>query len=271
MDSPVPAASTLHRNGHRWTRRLKDLIVTLLLWGYFTVGFVVFFAFFYLAALVFLKDRSSAFQRLNSLFYRGFFSLCRFLVPRHRWDIHPRVRTIRSSVILCNHVSYLDSILLVSLYSKHTTIAKDRLFAIPIFGSVLKLSGYIPSSGSGRFKDLLLNSMDSISAVLEKGGNIIVFPEGTRSRDGRVGNLHKGVFKIAKYRRAPIKVLKISNTDKLFPPGKFLFNTCIDNTIGLKLVAELMPEYEDPDFAIQNLIDEVHALLDKGRAPNQLS
>jgi len=262
MDGPMPATARKHADCHRWFRRLKDLIVTLCLWGYFTAGFLVFFAPFYLLASFLARDRKSAFQHLNCLFYSGFFSLCRLIIRRHKWVIQPAVRALRSGIIVCNHISYLDSILLVSLYPKHTTIAKDRLFAIPVFGSILKRSGYIPSSGRGRYADLLLNSLEAISANLEQGGNVIVFPEGTRSRDGRVGDLQKGVFKIAKYCKAPIKVLKVSNTDKLFPPGKFLFNTCVDNTISLKLVCELMPDYENAQFSTSDLMAEVRALLD---------
>jgi 1-acyl-sn-glycerol-3-phosphate acyltransferase len=267
MDSADTTASSSQPRGPAWIRLLKDLLITLLLWCYFTVGFVLFFSPFYLLAFLFAKNRAVAFQYLNSLFYKSFFMLCRCFIPSHRWDIQPDVRHIRSSVIICNHISYLDSILLISLYSRHTTIAKDRLFAIPILGSVLKFSGYLPSSGRGRYAALLLGSLEAISANLEQGGNIIVFPEGTRSRDGRIGSLQAGVFKIAKYCKAPIKVLKISNTGKLFPPGKFLFNTCIDNVIGLRMVAELLPDYDSTSSVVKNLIAEVVTLLDGSANP----
>jgi 1-acyl-sn-glycerol-3-phosphate acyltransferase len=262
MENPKLDAASMLPAGRPCPRLLKDLCITLLLWGYFTAGFMIFFAPFYLLSYLFARDRRAAFQRLNCFFYRGFFVLCRQLVPRHRWDIHPSVRRIRSAVVICNHVSYLDSILLISMYPRHTTIAKDRLFAIPIFGPFLKLSGYIPSSGRGRYADLLLDSLEAISANLEKGGNIIVFPEGTRSRDGRMGRLQPGAFKIAKYCRAPVKVLSIRNTDKLFPPGKFLFSTCIDNVIGLRVVAELQPDYDNASSVVKDLIAEVGTLLE---------
>jgi 1-acyl-sn-glycerol-3-phosphate acyltransferase len=245
--------------GLRW---FKDALITLALWGYFTAGFVLFFFPFYLLAFLFAKERTAAFQNLNSRFYDGFFRICRLLIPGHRWQIDPKVRKIHSAVIVCNHVSYLDSILLVSLFRRHTTIAKDRLFGIPVFGRVLALSGYIPSSGGGRFADLLLSSLDTITANLGAGGNIIVFPEGTRSRDGRVGALQKGAFKIARYCKAPINVLRISNTDQLFMPGRFLFNTCAVNTIDLKLVKEIMPDYESSAFSIEQLMAQVRTALE---------
>jgi 1-acyl-sn-glycerol-3-phosphate acyltransferase len=244
-----------------WIRFSKDLLITLSLWGYFTVGFVLLFAPLYLLAFLFATHRAPAFQNLNSLFYKGFFLLCRFFIPSHHWDIQPEIRHIRSSVIICNHISYLDSILLVSLFPRHTTIAKDRLFRIPVFGWLLALSGYIPSKGTGRYADLLLDSLDTIASNLESGGNVIVFPEGTRSRDGRVGLLHKGAFKIAKYCHAPIKVLKVTNTNQLFIPGKFLFSTCTGSTIGLKLIAEFSPDYDSAAFAIRELMAQVKSLL----------
>ena len=262
MDRIKPAPLSDRKDSRRWTHRLKDFAVTVCLWGYFTVGYIVIFAPFYLLALCFPGHRRQSYQFLNSLFYKGFFFLCRWIIPRHKWDIDPAVRHMRSAVIACNHLSYLDSILLVSLYSRHTTIAKDRLFAIPLFGTILKLSGYIPSSGSGRYAELLMNSLESISASLAQGGNVIIFPEGTRSRDGRVGTLQKGGFKIARYCNAPIKVVRVRNTDKLFTPGRFLFNTCIDNTISVRLVGEIP---KDPpnghQLTTKELMARVYALL----------
>ncbi len=242
-------------------RRLRDLGVTLLLWTYFTAGFVVFFSPFYLLALLFQKERTAAFQALNSRFYRIFFVLLRLTSPKQRWDIAPDVRNIRGSIILCNHVSYLDSILLISLFPRHTTIAKARLFKIPLFGRMLALSGYIPSSSEGPFSDLFINSLDRMAGHLENGGNIIVFPEGSRSRDGAVGKLHKGIFKIARYCKAPISILGVRNTDLLFKPGEFLFDTCSENTIHLKQIARLHPDYAGRNFSIKGLIDHVSGVM----------
>jgi 1-acyl-sn-glycerol-3-phosphate acyltransferase len=261
MDKVDTTASSSRPGWAAWIRFSKDLLITLSLWGYFTVGFIILFAPFYLLAFLFTTNRAPAFQNLNSWFYKGFFLLCRYFIPNYRWNIQPEIRHIRSSVIICNHISYLDSILLVSLFPRHTTIAKDRLFRIPVFGRLLALSGYIPSSGTGRYADLLLNGLDSIAGNLESGGNVIVFPEGTRSRDGRVGLLHKGAFKIAKYCHAPIKVLKVTNTNQLFIPGKFLFNTCTGSTIDLKLIAKISPDYDSDAFSIRELMTQVKSLL----------
>lgn len=240
---------------------MKDLFITLLIWTYFIAGFVVFFSPFYFLAFLFSKKRTAAVQILNSRFFSSFFRLCRFLIPAHQWHIDPEIRNIRSSVVLCNHVSYLDSIFLISLFPRQTTIAKARLFGIPVFGQLLALSGYIPSSSEGPYSALFLNSLDTMAGHLAEGGNIFVFPEGRRSRNGQVGPLHKGIFKIARHCRAPISILGIRNTEKLFKPGKFLFDTTRENTIRLERIAELHPDYTSPGFSITNLMARVRDLL----------
>lgn len=261
MNSHKNRLSVFCRYTHHGLRLGKDIVVTGMLWGYFTFGFLLFFSPFYLFAFFFSKSPQCVFQSLNSSFYKGFFSLCRIIIPKHKWKIQNEIRDIRSAFILCNHISYLDSILLVSLYSKHTTIAKDRLFQIPVFGRFLALAGYLPSSGSGPNSELLLRGFETIASVLERGGNIIVFPEGTRSRDGRVAKLNKGAFKVARHFKAPITVLRITNTDKLFIPGRLLFNSTVQNSISLKIVGELEPDYASDDFSIKDLMERVYDLL----------
>ena len=240
-----------------------DLALTLLLWGYYTIGFIIFYAPFYLLACLLSKNRARSFQRLNSLFYRVFFRMLRLVVPACSWKIEDDVRCIRSSVVVSNHISYLDPILLISLYTRHTTIAKDRLFNIPIYGKMLALSGYLPSAATGRLADLMIRRIDGMGEHLGDGGNLVIFPEGTRGRDGRIGPLNKGAFKIARLCRAPVKVLFISNTDKLFRPGRFLFDTQRPNTITVELLAEINPDYDSGTFSIKGLMERVHTLLEK--------
>jgi 1-acyl-sn-glycerol-3-phosphate acyltransferase len=241
---------------------IYDVVVTLLLWSYYSVGFILFFAPFYLAAYFFSHDRERSFQRLNHQFYKGFFLLLRLFVPWNRWRIQEEVLGIRSSVIVCNHVSYLDPILMIALFERHKTIVKARFFKMPIFRRVVELSGYLPSSSNGDMSDLMVQRLEEMDTYLGSGGNLFVFPEGTRSRDGSVGRLNKGPFKIARLCRRPIKVLFIRNTDKIYQPGRFLFHTCVSNTVSVELLATLEPDYQRLDFSISELAARVRSLLE---------
>ena len=251
---------------HKYLQSTIDLIITLLLWGYFTLGFIVFFAPFYLAAYLFSGDLERSFQSLNHKFYRGFFRLARILIPRTNWRIHEDVRKIRSAVIVCNHISYLDPILLISLFEKHKTIVKNTFFNVPVFRQLIEASGYIPSTSDGKLADLMIQRIEEMDAYLASGGNLFIFPEGTRSRDGRIGQLNKGAFKIARRCRKPIKVLFIRNTNKLFRPGKFLFNTCSANTITVEPLASIEPDYQSEAFSISQLMFQVRSILEMQEA-----
>ena len=216
-------------------KRIVDLLVTLILWIYFILGFLLFFSPLYLAAFFFSSNREIAFQRLNHLFYRAFFCIVRALSPALKIHVQDAVTSIRSSVIVCNHLSYLDPILLISLFPKHKTIVKGTFFKTPVFGWFLKTSGYIPSSVEGMASSGIIENMEKMRGYLSSGGNLFIFPEGTRSRDGKLGRFNDGAFKIARRFETPIRVLRIKNTNDLFAPGKFLFNTCIQNTIEVRL------------------------------------
>jgi 1-acyl-sn-glycerol-3-phosphate acyltransferase len=239
-----------------------DLIITLLLWSYYTLGFIVFFSPFYLTAYFFFKNRECSFQRLNHKFYKGFFALARILIPKIKWRIPQDVLGIRSAVIVCNHISYLDSILMISLFEQHKTIVKGRFFKIPIFRQVIELSGYIPSTSDGSLSDLIIRNMEEMDKYLASGGILFAFPEGTRSRDGTIGPLNQGAFKIARLCKKPIKVLFVRNTNRLFQPGKFLFNTCSGNAISVELLASIEPDYQSGRLSVSELIRQVRSLFE---------
>lgn len=249
-----------------YRRPVTDLAVTLLLWTYFTLGFIILFSPFYLAAFLFLREREDVFQRLNHRFYRGFFLLVRLLIPRTEWRISRDVLSIRSSLILCNHVSYLDPILLISLYERQKTVVKDTFFRTPIFGRVLRLSGYIPSSSDGELSELMIRRTEELEGYMASGGNLFVFPEGTRVRNGVIGRLNKGAFKIARFCRRPITVLYIRNTDKVFQPGKFLFKTGLPNVVTVEKLASIKPDYDSDTFSISELVSQVRSLLEDQKA-----
>ncbi len=264
MNGAAPNCLEDRRTLPRWLAPVLDLAATLILWLYFTVGFVICFAPFYLLAAFRPGNRTSSFQRLNHLFYRGFFGLCRVIMPRQQWRIDPALKAVAGSVVVCNHLSYIDPLLLISIFPRHTTIVKNRLLSIPIFGWMLRLSGYLPAASQGPEAERMLQRLEDMPGFLAAGGNLIVFPEGTRSRDGAVGALNPGAFKIARLCRAPVAVAVIANSQCLFTPGRFRFNACRANTITVTLVEAFVPAYDDPDFSLKGLLERVRTCLTQG-------
>ena len=215
---------------------LRDLTVTLLLWLYFTLGFLVFFLPFYSGAYFFKKSPEAAFQKLNHYFYHVFFQYMRLLIPGLTIRIDPALRQLRGAVLVSNHHSYLDPLLFQAIFERHTTIVKSAFFRVPIFGWFIKTAGYMPASATGPFGELMLQRMASLRDFFAGAGVLFVFPEGTRRPGRPVQALHEGAFKIAHRCRVPLAVARIRNTEKIFPPGHFLFRTGQTVTIHVDLV-----------------------------------
>ncbi len=223
--------------------KVLDLAVTLACWTWFIFGFLLFFSWAYLASALLAKQPEIAFQRLNHYFFRCFFLLVRSIAPRQKILLDARIASIHSSVVVCNHLSYLDPLLLITLFPRQKTIVKPRFFGTPIFGWMLKKSGYLPASSEGGFSRIMIEQMEAMGPYLKAGGNLFIFPEGTRSRNGKIGHLNRGALKIARMCKAPIYVLQLRNSDKLFTPGKFLFNSRINNSISINIIDHIEPDY----------------------------
>ena len=241
---------------------MVDILVTFLLWIYFLGGYVLFFSPFAVYSFFFAADREKAFQKINHHFFSSFFSFLQMIAPGLKFKIQEEIYSIQSSVIICNHLSYLDALLLIAIFEKHKTIIKGLFFKIPLFGHILKAAGHIPSTKDPALAPLMIGHVEKMGAYLSRGGNFFVFPEGTRSRDGAIGRFNKGAFTIAKRCQAPIRVLFIQNTQQLFPAGKFFFNACTPNIIKIDWIGNIEPDYSSATVSIASLMDEAKQILE---------
>ena len=261
----MEATQTRNSLIRQWIGRCIDCWATLTCWTWFIFGYFLFFSWRYVAAALFAEDQQSRFQQITSQFYRIFFRIVRITAPSHNIFIDDEVAAIRAAVIVCNHVSYLDPLLMIALFPRHKTIVKARFLSLPIFGWIIKKSGYLPSTSEGRYSAMMIEQMETMPAYLASGGNLFVFPEGTRSRNGKLGAFNNGAFKIARMGKAPIYVLQMKNTDKLFTPGKFLFNTRIKNTISVKIIDRIEPDYAHERPSATQLEKRVRQAFDQRR------
>jgi 1-acyl-sn-glycerol-3-phosphate acyltransferase len=244
------------------TGPIKDFSITIILWAYNVLGYFFILSPFYLYAWFFSPEREAAFQKLNHLHYRRLFTLIRILIPRVKWRIAGNVSALRSSIIVANHLSFFDPILLTSLFEKQKTIVRSDFFSVPVFGWILKTSGYMPSSAESLFAEDTMDRIRGIPDFLSEGGNFFVFPEGTRSRTGSIGSFNKGAFRIARRCRAPIQVIVIRNTGKLFPPDRFLLNTREDFCIEVLLAGTINPDYDSEGFTLSSVMVEAQAMME---------
>lgn len=247
----------------RFFKPLVDAGVTLVLWGYFIFGFVLFFSPAYAWAFFFAADRSQAFQKRNHLFFKSFVRLMRIVVPGLNISLDKSLAGLGGCVVVANHRSYLDPVLLTAAFEKHSTIVKSVFFRTPVFGRVIRRAGYMPSDATTGFSDLLISRMDQLPCFFEKGGIVFIFPEGTRTRTGCLGEFNPGAFKIARRFDVPVEVLCITGTDRLFAPGRFLFHTCIENHITVRR-AGAIPADQVRQLSLKELMQKSREIMEAG-------
>lgn len=127
----------------------------------------------------------------------------------------------QSCIFMSNHVSNLDPpMLLPALPGRSSVLLKKQLVSIPILGTAMKMAKFVPVE-RGHSVEAAKASIAAAADALRSGLNIMVFPEGTRSRDGRLSALKKGPFFLAEDTKAPIVPIAISGTQHMMKKGSF--------------------------------------------------
>lgn len=174
-------------------------------------------------------------------------------------------------VYASNHMSYLDPVLLGILRPKHrfSYVAKEELFKNRLFAGLIRWLGAFPvSRGSGD-----MSVIDESTKRLRAGRNLVIFPEGTRSKDGRVGRGKTGVALIAAQAGVDVVPVGLTYTPKLH------FRSRIIIRVGKPIPAAELKLGENPRpkdmterknrimSAIRSLVDEppaAEAVVEKG-------
>jgi 1-acyl-sn-glycerol-3-phosphate acyltransferase len=119
-------------------------------------------------------------------------------------------------IFASNHESALDIwVLFKTLPRGFRFIAKQELFRLPVFGWYLALGGHIPVDRTNRAR--AVTSLRRAGQAVRAGTSLVVFPEGTRSRDGRVQPFKKGPFVVAKEAGVPVIPVAISGSGAITP------------------------------------------------------
>ncbi len=119
-------------------------------------------------------------------------------------------------LIVCNHQSHLDPVLLaITCPRQLRPLSRDTLFAGP-FGWYIRKLGAIPVSRSSS----VLAGIREIMRHLGQGHCMLIFPEGTRSEDGHLREFKAGFIPIARKKRPTILPVALDGTFQIWPKGR---------------------------------------------------
>lgn len=125
----------------------------------------------------------------------------------------------RPTIFMSNHVSNLDPPILLPEFPFRTSFfLKRSLIKIPVLGLGMRLADFIPVDRDGRLESAR-ESVKVANRVLEKGVNISTFPEGTRSRTGKMLPFKKGPFYLAMDSGAPVVPVSIWGSEHMMTKG----------------------------------------------------
>jgi 1-acyl-sn-glycerol-3-phosphate acyltransferase len=150
----------------------------------------------------------------------------RVWAPIGLWLAGAKLEVVRAPVpppgpviFACNHESVLDIWVLFAVVPRSFRfVAKQELFELPIFGWYMRIGGHIAVDRSNHQRAVA--SLAVAGERIRAGTSIVAFPEGTRSRTGRIGPFKKGPFVVAREARVPVVPVAISGTGAITPSKK---------------------------------------------------
>ena len=124
----------------------------------------------------------------------------------------------RNYLFMPNHTSNVDPPVVVTALGRNVSMmGKESLFRIPVLGWMIRFVGFVPISREDRAS--AIDSVDQATKLLQQGLDFVIFPEGTRSPDGKILPLKKGPFFMAQQGGVPVVPVRVRGTQDVMPKG----------------------------------------------------
>ena len=188
---------------------------TLIFWIFFVLTMVVnFFVSLVLWMLTGLFDRKGVILHRFACFWSSLYTWFNPFL-KLRIEGRDKLEKGRTYVLCSNHRSIMDIVILYRLFFHYKWVSKKEIFNVPFLGWNMYLNRYVyldrnkPSSQIQMLKDS--------EEHLRQGSSIMIFPEGTRSKDGRtMGKFRDGAFLLAKKTGCDIVPIAVTGTEEVF-------------------------------------------------------
>lgn len=170
---------------------LMNLLSTVFSFGFFLGGCIALYPIQLIFRLIPFG------QKKLKLFYHHLIRIFAWLLVHTMFNVKKRFYNKERldfnnpSIIIANHQSFIDVIVMMSLHPKVLILTNDWVYNSPFFGAQIRYLGFLPGSEG------VENNIEKLKPFIEDGYSVVVFPEGTRSTDKKIGRFHKGAFFLA--------------------------------------------------------------------------
>lgn len=163
-----------------------------------------------------------------------------------------RFPTHGGAIVCSNHQSYFDPLLLGALCDRRMNyLARENLFSSKLFGGLIRFYDAIPVRRNG----MSITGLKETLRRLKRGELVVIFPEGTRTKDGAMAPLKNGFCMLARKAKVPLVPVAIAGAFDVWPKGNTfprLSRMCLE--AGEPIPAETVAELDDD--ALVNLVEE---------------
>ena len=241
-------AESLPSTMSTFTQTIRSLVVWL------STGILIL-AWFPLMVVSRLFERDSVLYRTGYLFRR----LGKALTSVNgAWKLHIEGEPVRDPrrpyVVVCNHQSLADIPLISNLPWEMKWMGKEELFSLPVIGWMMRLAGDIPVDRKSARSGVL--AFASAKRYLERKCSVMMFPEGTRTLDGRVRRFNDGAFHLAISAKVPVLPLVIEGSRNCIPKNSWKFGRPSD------ILLKILPAVDTSALTL----DDVAKLRDSVRS-----
>lgn len=197
-------------------RKAYLVLRALVIWVVSIVHFLVVCSFLVLLGIFFDPRKNDRPQRV---FFRN---ILRLAGVGFEVRYAPGFDRERTSIFICNHVNIFDAFVIYSAIPQFVRgLELESHFRVPAYGWMMKRFGNIPvSRGTGPAD--LRRMMERVKEALDSGISLIAFPEGTRTRTGRVEPFKRGIFALAQQFGYPIVPMSIVGSFEFCRKGSWM-------------------------------------------------
>jgi len=159
-------------------------------------------------------------------------------------------------VMIANHRSFLDILVLFRLFRHFKWVAKIEVFKVPCIGWNMVLNGYVKLRRGDAAS--IAEMMQTCDGLLAEGNSIMMFPEGTRSVDGRLRAFKHGAFTLAQRAQRPLLPIMLTGTSEALPKRGFVLKGRHD--IRVRILPEI-PYESFADLSTAELTESVRRMF----------
>jgi 1-acyl-sn-glycerol-3-phosphate acyltransferase len=205
---------------------LKLRAGSIFIWSYICLACPPFFVG---AVIVFLStvlfDRRRVVLHLYSCFWAATYV---YMSPLWHLRVEGRDRLPwrAPAVLVANHASLIDILVLFALYRPYKWVSKKENFKVPFIGWNMSLNDYVPLVRGDRGSVEAM--MDRCKELLRASCPVLIFPEGTRSKTGELQPFKDGAFRLAFETRVPVIPIAVHGTGAALPKHGFILRQRMD-------------------------------------------